>query len=148
MATITTYQLQVMDPIIEGLHPVIPIKRYNAPFTQATASSIEEAKTFDIASSIEQFKGEDGFNINNYSFDYNNNPLLFRYVVYDGTNLLGIANIEGLFTENEKKLEWISVNRMNFDKRLPSSSLENNMQLLEKLAGDLGASNPIFKQVI
>ncbi len=148
MATITTYAPQILEPIVEGLHPVVPIKLYSLIFTQTTATSIDAIKTFDIDFVAEQFSSDPAFTIAGCSFSYNNNPMQFRYLIQDGDQLLGIANIQELFIENEKSLQWISATKIKADLQLASGSLENNMQLLDRLATNLGMAKPIFKQVI
>jgi hypothetical protein len=113
----------------EDLKTVVPLIMFPLELPYREFASIEEMQAGDVQTVKEQLAAHMTDEPGNYTYAYDDQPVLVRYVAGD----TGIVDIRFSFAGNTKHLKFISAINPRHDCELSSLSLETNISLISRI---------------
>lgn len=95
-------------------------------------ASIDEIKTHDIAV-VKKEVGRDMPDPAGYTYVYDEQPVLLRYVVENHMGCIGMINILFSFINNTKEVKFLSATNPRYDMDISSNSLETNLDCILRI---------------
>lgn len=95
-------------------------------------NSLDEIRAYDI-DVVKKELGRDMKDPKGYTYVYEAQPILQRYVVENHIGCIGMVNILYSFTDNTKEVKFLSAANPRFDVDLSSSSLETNIECILRI---------------
>jgi hypothetical protein len=100
-------------------------------------NSMEEIKAHD-KEVVKNELGRDMKDPASYTYVYDEQPVLLRYVVANHIGCIGMANILFSFINNTKEVKFLSASNPRFDFDISSNSLETNLSCILRI--------PLFRE--
>lgn len=97
-----------------------------------TFNSIDQIKAHDMEV-VKKELGRDMTNPQEYSYTYDPNPVLLRYVVANHMGCIGMINIMFSFIDNTKEVRFLSATHPRFDVDISANSLETNLSCILRI---------------
>lgn len=95
--------------------------------------SIEQAKQHDKELVKKELGRDMTGDPNSYSYTYDAQPILLRYVVENHRGCIGMVNILYSFIDNTKEVKFLSATHPRFDFDISSNSLETNIECILRI---------------
>lgn len=95
-------------------------------------ASIDQIKAHDEAL-VKKELGRDMTDPRGYTYVYNEEPILQRYIVANHIDLIGVINITYSFINNTKEVKFLSATNPRYDMDLSSNSLETNLDCILRI---------------
>ena len=92
--------------------------------------SIDKIKEHDVQLVKKQLGREMKDDIKDYTFTYDADPILLRYLVENHRGCIGMVNVLYSFINNTKELKFLSATNPRFDVDISSNSLETNLDCM------------------
>lgn len=138
LATCVEYRRLYSDEEEDESKSVYPSDEREIYLNFKRFASIAEIKAHDK----ELVKRELGREMKNpaeeYSYVYDEQPVLHRYVVANHIGCIGMINIRFSFIQNSKEVQFLSAENPRFDVDISSNSLETNIDCILKI--------PVYKE--
>jgi hypothetical protein len=111
---------------------VYPLMEMDAHLTYKKFATIAQIKTHDI-DVVKSQLGHEMANVKDYTFVYDETPVLLRYIVANHIGCIGMVNILFSFSNNTKEVKFLSATNPRFDIDISSNSLETNVECILRI---------------
>ncbi|MDF2434233.1 MAG: hypothetical protein JWP44_3864 [Mucilaginibacter sp.] len=123
---------------------VYPLMEMDVHLQFRQFDSIDEIKAYDIEI-VKKELGRDMTDARGYTYVYDPQPVLLRYVAENHRGCIGMVNVLFSFIDNTKEVKFLSATNPRFDFDISSNSLETNISCITRIpvytARDVGEIN-------
>ncbi|HTF03964.1 MAG TPA: hypothetical protein VK826_08060 [Bacteroidia bacterium] len=128
----TQYRRLYRDDEEDDAKSVYPIDDRDLDLDYKKISSMDQIKAHDIEL-VKKELGGDMPNPKDYTFVYEPQPILQRYVVENHKGCIGMINAVFDFNGNTKEVKFLSARSPRYDVDISSNSLETNLECILRI---------------
>lgn len=120
------------DDFDDGSKSVYPSYDEDVQLPFRKFASISEIKTYD-KDVVKKEVGHDMKDPKGYTYVYDEQEVLHRYIVENHRGCIGMVNILFSFQNNTKDVKFLSATNPRYDQHISSNSLETNVECITRI---------------